>query len=97
SQTRRSGSGRPADLDSGDLQGLLARLPVARAKLIRLQRVEHAQDLVDVAADVHVGDRNEADDALRIDDEGRALRDAFLVENAERGAQVLAKVGQHGE
>ena len=34
----------------------LALLPVARAELVGLQGVEHAQDLVDVAAHVEVGD-----------------------------------------
>src|SRR5690606_34949752 len=34
---------------------------------------------------------------LRVDDERRALRDPFLVEDAERAAQVLADVGEHRE
>ena len=38
------------------LQGRFALLPVARAELVGLQRVEHAQHLVDVAADVQVVD-----------------------------------------
>src|SRR5579883_292398 len=83
---------------SGGLQDLFAPLPVAGAKLVGLQRVEHAQNFLRVAADREVVDRHEADDALRIDDEGRAQADALaLVEDAERGRELALEVGQHRE
>src|SRR5690606_37182104 len=78
--------GRAFASRSGGAQRLLALLPIARAELVGLQRIEDAQDLVDVTADVHVGDHREADDVVRVDDEGRALGHAFfVVEDAERG------------
>ena len=46
-------------------------LPVARAQLVGLQRVEHPQHLVDVAADGTGGHRDELDLVVRVDDEGR--------------------------
>ncbi len=82
-------SGRAAaDFVEGDharhLQRGLALLPVAGAELVGLQRVEHAQHLGHVAADRQVVDARPADDALGIDDEGRAERHAvLLVEDAE--------------
>ena len=76
---------------SGGLERLFALLPVARAQLVGLQRVEHAQHFFRVAADGQVGHVDEADHAFRIDDEGRALRNArVLVEDAERGASARA-------
>src|SRR5215471_21336921 len=76
----------------------LALLPVARAQLVRLQRIEHAQHLFRVAAYAHVVDGNEADDALRVDDESGAQRDPFLlVQDAEPLRQLTLDVGQHGE
>src|SRR5262249_6092267 len=94
---------RAAGEDGGEgalrgLQDRLALLPVAGAKLVGLQRVEHAQDLLRVAADAEVVDRHEADHALGIDDEGGAQRDALLlVEDAERARQPALDVGEHGE
>src|SRR5262245_42738554 len=57
---------------SGRLQGLLARLPVARAELVRLQSIQDAQHLVHTATDRQVVHRDVADDPLRVDDERRA-------------------------
>src|SRR2546429_5747210 len=75
---------------SGRLQGLFALLPVAGAQLVGLQRIEHAEHLLGAAADVEVGDVDEADDPLRIHDEGRALRHAGLgVEDADRKSTRL--------
>src|SRR5688500_10990632 len=75
----RAWSGRPARssssvivIGSGGLQRVLALLPVAGAELVGLQRVEHAQDLLRVAADVQAVDRDELDDTVRVDQEGRA-------------------------
>src|SRR6185503_13306473 len=74
---------------SGCLQELFALLPVARAELVGLQRVERAQHLVDIAADVHVDHRDKADDAVGVDDEGGAQRHAFLaLEHAEGAGQL---------
>src|ERR1700728_3923070 len=85
-------------LMSGRLEGVLTLLPVARAQLIGLQRVEHAQHFLGAAADIQVGDVDEADHALRIDDEGGALRHARLrIEDAERTGQLALDVRQHRE
>src|ERR1700754_1932430 len=66
------------------LQDLVALLPVAGAKLVGLQRIEHAQHFLRVAADREVVHRHEADDAIGIDDEGGAQADALgLVEDAQ--------------
>src|SRR5688500_10962099 len=80
------------------LQDLFALLPVAGAKLVGLQRVEHAQHFLRIAADRQVVHRDEADDALGIDDEGGAQADAFaLVEDAQLLGELALDVGQHGE
>src|SRR3982751_6283647 len=60
------------------LQHLFARRPVARAELVRLESVEHAESLRRVAADVEAVDRDVLDHIVRIDDEGRAEGDAFI-------------------
>src|SRR5690606_5481721 len=73
---------------SGGFQRFLALLPVARAQFVGLQRVEHAQYFLRIAADAAISDVREADHALRIDQEGRALGDALLVHDAERLGQI---------
>src|SRR6516225_8980225 len=83
---------------SGRLKGLFALLPVAGTELIGLQGIEHPQYFLGAAADVEVGDVDEADYALRIDDEGGALRHAGLgIENPERSRQLALDVGEHRE
>src|SRR6056297_41304 len=80
------------------LQGVFTLLPVAGAELVGLQGVQYPQHLVGAAADVQIGDINEAHDIVRVDDKGRPLRDAFcFVENAQRGAQFTLDVGEHRE
>ena len=65
-------------------ESLFALLPVAGAELVGLQRIEHTQHFLRVAADRQIGDVDEANDAFRIDNEGGALGDAGVdVENAE--------------
>src|SRR4029453_4547355 len=82
----------------GGLQDVIALLPVAGAKLVCLQGIEHAQYFLRIAADRQVVDRHEADDALGIDDEGGAQADALgLVENAQLLGELALDVGQHGE
>src|SRR5665213_833564 len=77
------------------LQGVLAFLPVAQAELIGLEGVEQAQRLLRIAPDIEVVDRDVADDALRIDDEGGAQRHARpLVEDAERRGQLALDVAE---
>src|SRR5258708_8149975 len=86
------------DASSGGLQDVVALLPVAGAELVGLQRIEHAQHFLRIAADREVVHRHEADDALGIDDEGGAQANAFgLVEDAERLAELALEVGQHRE
>src|SRR5271163_692303 len=54
---------------SGSLQSVLALLPIAGAELVGLQRVQHADHFVRVTTDVEVGDVDESNDTLRVDDE----------------------------
>src|SRR5258705_1844075 len=90
---RRSSASKSRNLQRG-----LARLPVARAKLAGLERIEHAYHLVHVATDREIVDAGPADDALRIHDEGGPQRDSLApVQDAERGRELALGVGQHGE
>src|SRR5215831_3019473 len=83
---------------SGRLQGLFALLPIAGTELIGLQGIEHSQHFLGTAPDVEVGDVDEADHALRIDDEGGALRHArFGIQNAERAGELALDVSEHRE
>src|SRR5262249_49807151 len=75
---------KPTDLGRF-AQGLFALLPVAGAKLIGLQRVEHAQSLIHAPPDRQIITRHPSDDAFGIDDECRAQRHAlFLVKDSQR-------------
>src|SRR5690242_20145277 len=57
---------------------------VARAELVGLQAVEDAEHFLGVAADVEVVDAHVLDRVVRVDDERRAQRHAFvLVAHAE--------------
>src|SRR6185437_589780 len=88
----------PLSAGSGSLEGVLALLPVAGTELVGLQRVEHAQHFLRIAADAEIVRRSEADHALRIDDEGGAQRNPFLlVENAEGAAELAPDVGKPRE
>ena len=76
----------------------LALLPIARAELIGLQGVEHAQHFINVAADGEIGNHNETNDAFRVNDISGALGDTGVgVEDAERGGEFALDVGEHGE
>ena len=59
-------------------QHLFTLRPIARAKLVRLERVEDPQRLLRVAAHVQAVDRHVLDDVVGIDDEGCAERDALF-------------------
>src|SRR3954452_6333524 len=81
-----------------DNQRLLALLPVAGAKLIALQRIENAQDLIGIAANRALRHVNETDHIVRVDDECRALRDAGRrVENTQLLTEVALDVREHWE
>src|SRR4051812_26870105 len=72
------------------LQHFLAFLPVAGAQLVGLKRVEDAQSLLRVAADVEAVHRNVLDDVVRIDDERRAIGDSGVRgDDSERAGQLL--------
>src|SRR5271165_282038 len=78
-----------------DVDRLLALLPVAGAELVGLQRIQHTQNLRRVAADREIGDVNKADDALRVHEEGGALRHTGLeIEDAELLADFALDVCQ---
>ena len=80
-----------------NVDGFLALLPVAGTKLVGLQCVEHAQNLLRIAAHREIGDIHKADHALRIDDERCALANAGLsVQNAELLREVALEVREHG-
>ena len=77
---------------------VLAFAPVAGAEFVGLQRVENAQRLGRVAADVEAVDRDMLDHIIRIDDEGRAERDMLvLVQDPERLGELAASVGDPRE
>ena len=77
---------------------LFAGRPVAGAQLVGLQRVEDAQRLRRVAADVEAVDGDVLDDVVRIDDERGAEGDMLVaVEDAERLGQLRAIVRDPGE
>src|SRR5512134_1345946 len=99
SGSEREGAHAPsAALGSGRLQELVALVPVAGAELVRLEGVQRAQHLLDIAADAQVVHRREPDDAVGVDDERRAQRHAFLpVENAERRRELALDIGEHRE
>lgn len=81
-----------------DLDRAFAFLPVTGAEFIRLKGVEHAKDFFHVAANAQVRDHGEADDALRVDDVGCALRHAFVwIKDAERSGKLMLDVREHWE
>src|SRR3546814_2720394 len=71
-QGLRGGSGR-------GLQNFLALLPVAGAQFVRLKRIGHAKRFLRVAALVETVHRHMLDHIVRIDDEGGAISDAFIL------------------
>src|SRR6516225_4049604 len=83
---------------SGRLQSLFALLPIAGTGLVGLQGIEHAQHFLGAAPAIEIGDVDEADHALRIDDEGGALGHARLrIENPERAGELALDVSEHRE
>jgi hypothetical protein len=73
-------------------------LPIARAQLVGLERVEDAQHLGHAAADAQIVHAHPANRPRGIDDERGAQRDPLrLVQDAERGRQLALRIGQHGE
>ncbi len=74
-----------------------ALVPVARAQLVGLQRVEHPQHLGDVAADRTGGHHDELDLVVRVHDEGGPLRDTVGAEHAAGGGQLTLDVAEHRE
>src|SRR5262245_8486087 len=76
-------------------QRVAADRAVARAQLVGLQAVEDAQHLVRIAANVQVVHRHVLDHVVRVDDEGRAQRDAGLrIAHAELVDQRALDVGK---
>src|SRR5690606_34838287 len=76
-------------------EGLAADRAVARTQLVGLQAVEDTQRLVGVAADVQVVHRDVLDRVVRVDDESRTQRDAFVpVADAELVDQRTCRVGE---
>ena len=61
-----------------NVERFLALLPVAGAKLVRLQGVEHAKNLIHVPANAKVVYRYVPDDVVRIDDERCPLANALV-------------------
>src|SRR5665213_1730117 len=79
---------------AGCLESVLPLLPVARAQLVGLQRIEYTQHFRRVAAYRKIGDVDETDHTLRVDHEGGALGDAGLgVENTQGATFVVDPEG----
>src|SRR3954454_1221692 len=79
-------------------EGFFALLPVAGAELVGLQGIEDTKDFERIASDGEIVDGNEADNVVRIDDEGGALCHTFLgIEDAEGDKEFTLDVGEHGK
>src|SRR5262249_30769109 len=74
---------------------LLALLPLDRAALAGLQRLEDAQGLADGPADLGVVIQRVLHDAVGVDDEGRAGREAALLDERAVAAGDLAVHVRH--
>ena len=68
-----AGSLKTARLEELNGEDGLALVPVAGAKFVSLQSIEHSQDFFGIAADREIVDRDEANDAFGIDEEGGPL------------------------
>lgn len=79
------------------VDGRVALLPVAGAQLVRLESIEDAQHLVDVAADGTCGDGDELDLVVGVNDEGRAVGNSISVEHAGRFSEFTLEVREDRE
>src|ERR1035437_4668225 len=80
------------------LDRFFAFVPAAGSQSAVLQGVEHAQNLLRVAAHGEICDGDEADLVFRVHDEGGALADAGVgVQDAQRRRELALDVGEHGE
>src|SRR5690349_18967862 len=94
-------AGNPTRLDRSrrlNVKCFLTLLPVARAELVGLERVKHSKNFIYVASHAEIIYRHVANDVIGIDDEGRALADAFVrVEDAKLVSEFPLHVGKHRE
>src|SRR5262249_54991262 len=82
-------SSRPASPNEG-----VPLLPVGAAEAAAPERLDGPQHLVRAPPDAQVVQRGRSDDALVVDDDGRAIRDALvLLEDAEGAAHGVVRVG----
>src|SRR6185312_3288178 len=77
------------------VQRRVALTPVAGTQLVGLQRVQHAQHLIDVASHRSRGRRNELDLVVGIDDEGHPVGDTVGVEHSGGLDEFALDVRQH--
>src|ERR1700722_5253174 len=74
---------------SGRHQRLFTLLPIARAEFVCLQRIQHSQYFLRIAADAAFRHVRETDDAVRIDEERRTLSHTFFaIEDAQRAGKT---------
>lgn len=82
----------------GRPQDLFTLRPVARAQFVGLQRIEEAQRLLRIAANVQTIDRDMLDHIVGVDDEGGAIGDTSIgSDDAERVGEILLVVGDPRE
>jgi hypothetical protein len=85
-------------VSDGGVQRGFSLLPVAGAEFAGPQGIQHAEDLLRVAAHREIVDRDETDDIVRIHHEAGALSHAFRgVQDAQLLAEFAFHIGQHGE
>src|SRR3569832_1511377 len=89
------------DALGGCLHGILAFLPAGRADfavfLEKLQRIDHAQHFVDFAAERQIVNHLVLDDALTVDQERAAQRDAVRMLDAVGASDLMLDVGDDGK
>ena len=73
----------------------IAGRPVSRAQRPGAKGAQYPQHLVDASADVVRGDAHVHQHAVRVDDEGAAMRRPVLEQHAEGMAQLAEAVGDH--
>jgi len=85
-------------LNLSSLQRLVAFFPAALDQAAVLQAVQDTQNFFNIAADAEVVHRHVADNAFRVNDEGRAQAYAgTFMQNAKSVRQFVLDVGEHRE
>eukprot|EP00976_Prorocentrum_cordatum_P062685 1176812-Prorocentrum_minimum.AAC.3 len=80
----------------GDQESPVEKIVTKKISTNRNTHLEHAEGLVDVAAEGKVVDGGVLDDALLVDDEQAAERNALIGQHIEGRGDLLLKVGHQG-